>query len=56
VTAKGGRSAARQGQRVERRQAKQAKRERRRGGPTQAVRTDRPTNTYGGPPRPPPEP
>jgi hypothetical protein len=55
VTAKGGGHAHREGRRVERRQAKQAKRERRRGGPSYAKRTDTgPANDYGGPGRQPP--
>jgi hypothetical protein len=54
----GARHAAREYDRAERRQAKQAKRDERRQarGPTSARRTDRPTNSYGGPPRQPPPP
>jgi hypothetical protein len=53
MTAKGGRHAWRERERDERRQAKQAaKQARRQGGPSRVVRTDAPTNSYGGPPRP----
>jgi hypothetical protein len=53
VTAKGGQHSHRERERAERRQAKlAAKQARRQGGPSRAVRTDAPTNSYGGPPRP----